>query len=130
MFKIEYIKDYGLSGGSRMSQDTLFLYSDLITRTWTRMVKLVGVHTVMILTKRAIWLTSQKYSEASLIKYDEDGFNLSGLLDYANPKLAKETLEEFLGSLIDILTRLVGRDVTRKLAAEIDSMFNREAMTE
>lgn len=101
-----------------MNQDILFLYSELITRTWNRMVNLVGVHTVMVLTKRALWLTCQKYSEAALIKYDADGIHLDELLDKTEPKDAKATLEEFMGSLIDIYTRLVGREETLKLNEE------------
>lgn len=110
-----------------MNQDILFLYSELITRTWNRMVNLVGLHTVMVLTKRALWLTCQRYSEAALIKYDGDGIHLDELLDKTRPKDAKAILEEFLSSLIDILTRLVGRDVTLKLAEEIDRVLGKEA---
>lgn len=106
-----------------MAQDILFVYSSLIDKTWNRMVQLVGVHTVMILTKRALWLTSRKYSEADFIRYNEEGVFLAELAEGCEPELIKVVLEEFLSSLIDILTRLVGQDITRKLAEELDVLL-------
>lgn len=100
----------------------LAVYNDLANQAWRRMVDLVGVHTVNILIERAAWLSREKYNEASLIEYSEAGISFSRM-DPIEPSQAKAVVEEFFISLIDILTRLVGKEITRKLAEEIDSII-------
>lgn len=101
------------------------VYNDLANQTWQRMVNLVGVHTVIILVQRALWMTQQKYGEASRIELDETGISFNRL-ETASPDITKTLVEEFFGSLISILTRLVGRDIARKLAEEIDALISAE----
>jgi len=110
-----------------MTKNIVVLYSNLVNQTWKRMVKIVGVHTVIILTKRALWMTSQKYIEADSIRFDEEGIYFDALASNSDAQLMKAVMEEFFSSLVDILTRLVGRDMTRKLAVEIDALLEEEA---
>jgi hypothetical protein len=98
-------------------------YHDLTHKVWKRMVDLVGVHAVLILVSRAVWDTERKYEQAKFIYFDEEGISLDSLVENVEPRLVKEIFEEFFGSLVSILTRLVGRDITEKLANEIDAIF-------
>ncbi len=101
--------------------DITDIYGDLAAKVWDRMVELVGVHTVMVLVQRAVWVTQQKYSDAEFIQFDENGISFNMLKEKIHSDDIKEIVEEFFGSLISILTRLVGEDIAKKLAQEISS---------
>jgi hypothetical protein len=103
----------------------LTIYDNLVNQTWRRVVDLVGTHTVIILVQRSVWLAAQKYCEASLIEFDETGISFSRLAE-VEPALAKALVEEVFSSMIAILTRLVGKEITRKLAEEIECMLGME----
>lgn len=98
------------------------MYNALANQTWQRMVEQVGIHTVTILVQRSIWMTRQKYSEATLIELDDTGICFDNLAEI-EPGAAKALLEEFFASLISILTRLVGRKITGKLLADLDRLI-------
>jgi len=98
------------------------LYNDLAHQIWSKMVALVGIHTVMVLVQRALWMTKQKYFEAEAIKVSEDGIFFDALQGMETKRL-KTILEEFFGSLVSILTRLVGNEITKKITQEIDFLL-------
>ena len=100
----------------------LDLYSSLANRAWQRMVNLVGVHTVMVLVQRAVWLTRQKYVEAEMIGFSEAGISFDELQVVA-PEQVRALVEEFISSLMGILTSLVGKEITQKLVQEIDEII-------
>jgi hypothetical protein len=106
-------------------QNFLNLYNDLANQVWRRMVGLVGDHTVNILIQRAAWEAKQKFDEALLIEYDDAGISFAKL-GGVEPVRAKAVVEEFFGSLASILTRLVGKEITRKLIEEIDGLIGTE----
>lgn len=112
-----------------MSDGILDLYNDLANKTLSKMVSLVGVHTVTILVQRAVWITSQQYNEADCIKFDENGISLHALETMAEPERIKEVVEAFFESLVGILTRLVGSNITERIAQEIDAILKIENFT-
>ncbi|MEW6173481.1 MAG: hypothetical protein AB1510_10545 [Bacillota bacterium] len=97
------------------------IYQDLADNTWSKMVNLVGVHTVMVLVQRAVWLTSQKYDEAKSIEFSKEGISFK--FEGVERERAKAVIEEFIASLMEILTRLVGKDVVQKIVG-IDEIKN------
>ncbi len=109
-----------------MTQEIHIYYLDLSNKVWKRMVDLVGVHTVLILVSRAVWDTERKYEQAKFIRFSEDGILLDDLIKNVEAQTVKVVFEEFFGSLISILTRLVGRDITEKLAHEVDAILKVE----
>lgn len=110
-----------------MTGDIISVYNDLANRTWANMVRMVGVHTVMVLAQRALWVTGQKYPEAEAIKFDEGGISFEGLKSLGDARKAIAVVEEFHGALITILARLVGLDIAKKIAREIDPVIGRES---
>ena len=86
------------------------------------MVNLVGIHTVMVLTQRALWMTRQKYDEAELIHFDEDGFSFEEL-QIIDRERVKALVEEFISVLLGILAGLLGKEIAEKLAHEIDELL-------
>ena len=99
------------------------IYSDLFQKTWQKMVSIVGIHTVMVLVQRSLWQTRQTYTEAELIKVSEGGVSFEALKELDTQQL-KQMLEYFFTSLVDILARLVGEEVTQKIADGINVFKN------
>ena len=102
--------------------DPLDLYTSLLQRAWQRMVDLVGIHTVMVMPQRALWMTRQKYGEAELIHFDEGGFSFKEL-EILDRERLKALVEEFVSTMLGILAGLLGKEFTEKLAHEIDELL-------
>ncbi len=100
-------------------ENIIVIYSDLFQKAWHNMVSIVGIHTVVVLVERSLWQTRQKYAEAELISVSETGVSFEGLAGIETEQL-KKILEDLFASLIDILTRLVGKEITQKLAEDLD----------
>ena len=98
------------------------LYNDLAAQIWNKMVTLVGMHAVLVLAQRALWLTKQKYDDAGAIKISEDGIFFDELEEMEAQQL-KAIMEEFFGSLAGTLTRLIGKDIAKKITREIDFLW-------
>lgn len=95
------------------------IYHDLFQKTWDKMVDIVGIHTVKVLVQRSLWLTRQKYTEADLIRVTDEGILCDGL-EGLEPSRYKQVMEDLFATLVDILTRLVGEEITKKIADGID----------
>lgn len=95
------------------------VYDRLMRDVWSRMVKVLGIHTVLVIVQRALWSTRQAYDEAALIVLGDDGVDFTELRS-KSPDKALSIMEEFLASLTGIMTRLIGIEMSRKIAQEID----------
>ncbi len=95
------------------------LYNDLAEQIWNKIVPLLGVHTVMVLVQRALWMSKQKYFDAGAIKVDESGIFFNDLSGMETEDL-KNILEDFFSSLVCILARLVGEEIATKITRKID----------
>lgn len=93
---------------------------------WNRVVMMLGIHTVLILVERARWITQQQYNEALHITFDETGVSFDELEKQCGTDQAQATASEFISSLVTILTRLVGMDISRRVAQEVDHVLGRE----
>ncbi len=103
-----------------MVSEGLAVYDQLARKSWDRMVAMVGVHTVMILAQRAVWLTRQNYEEADAIRLDEDGLSLLDLAHVCDEDRAGLVAGEFFTCLFGILSRLVGQEMARKMSGDLD----------
>jgi hypothetical protein len=101
-------------------------YDALMANVWERLVRLLGIHTVLVLVERAHWMARESYNEASHISYGETGVSFSQLAATVKPERAREVATEFVGSLMSIMTRLVGLDISRRIAEELDTLIGRE----
>jgi len=95
------------------------IYSELFQKTWYKMVSIVGIHTVTVLVQRSLWITRQKYAEAELIRITEEGLSFTNLQQF-DAVLVKKMLEDFFAALIEIMVRLVGKEMTEKITEGID----------
>jgi hypothetical protein len=101
------------------------LYDDLAAKAWQRMADMIGVHAVTVLVQRAAWMTRQTHAEAQLIAISDGGVSFDGLSS-ADPAVVKAVAEEFIVSLVSILTRLLGTDMASRLAREIQDLSDRK----
>ncbi|MEW6182901.1 MAG: hypothetical protein AB1500_06955 [Bacillota bacterium] len=98
-------------------------YKDLADNIWSKMVNLIGVHTVMVLVQRAVWITGQNYDEAKSIQFNKEGITFQ--FEGVERGRAKAVFEEFIASLVEILTRLVGRDIVQRIIEIDDTIKSR-----
>ncbi len=99
------------------------MYEDLAKKVWDRMVGMVGIHAVTILVQRAVWITGDKYEEASNIKFDENGITFGNISEGYDEAELKLLLEEFFGTLVMILARLVGKEMAIKIVKDLDESY-------
>ncbi|UNC91946.1 hypothetical protein [Candidatus Contubernalis alkaliaceticus] len=106
--------------------DVITLYNDLANIIWQRIIDIAGIHSAIVLVQRTTWITQQKYSEAEAIQFDKKGISFLGLKEKAEEEKLKLIIEEFFASLINILTRLIGEDISNKIAQEINEIIKAE----
>ena len=99
--------------------ETLLQFEALANKTWERMLQLVGLHTARVLVMRALWECHQRFAEADAIRLTEQGIDLKGLFRYSEAERQQEIAEFFFLSLVGLLSRLVGPEVTATLSSEI-----------
>jgi hypothetical protein len=74
----------------------------------------VGTHVMLLVLERSLWKTKISYPEADRISFSEDGINLDGLTGLDAAKI-DQLLNEFVLSIIETLSRLVGIQIAQKL---------------
>ncbi len=111
---------------SNNETDVITLYNDLANIIWQRIIDIAGIHSAIVLVQRTTWITQQKYAEAEAIQFDEKGISFLGLKEKAEEEKLKLVIEEFFASLINILTRLIGEDISNKIAQEINDIIGVE----
>jgi len=72
----------------------------------------------MLIMEHALWQTKQKYEEAMLIKFSEEGIDL-GSLESLPADRAGEVAREFIMAIIATLGKLVGMQMAQQLAEEL-----------
>jgi hypothetical protein len=83
----------------------------------------IGTHVMLIVMERSLWKTKMKFPEAERISFSEEGVNLSGLDDLDEAKAAR-IINEFILSIIETLSRLVGIQVAQKLTEDLSNDTN------
>ena len=82
----------------------------------------IGIHVMLLVVERALWQTRNKYEEASMITFSEDGICLDSLssIDPDRQKLVSYT---FVMCIITTLGHLVGKQLAHQLTEQLDQ-FN------
>ncbi|MFO8059747.1 MAG: hypothetical protein R6U70_03705 [Bacillota bacterium] len=108
-----------------MAADMFHVYDDLGHRVWEQMVDLVGFHVSTVLVERALWLTHQHCSESEYIALQEGGISFGPPGDHSDWREFRTAVDEFLSSLINILTRLVDVEAAERLNEDVDRLLQR-----
>lgn len=97
-----------------MKSAKLNTYKNMLEEMISSVEKAIGSHVVQILVEHAHWQTKQKYEEADLIKYSENGIFFEDLEDIPSEK-AELVVHEFIMQIVSSLGRLVGKEMANKL---------------
>ena len=116
----------GVSFVTNDKSDIITLYNDLANIVWQRIIDVAGIHSARVLVQRTTWITQQKYSEAEAIQFGENGISFFELKGIAEEEKLKLVIEEFFASLINILTRLIGEDISNKIIQEMNDIIGAE----
>lgn len=95
-------------------------HEEIIQQIINSMIKSLGIHVVTIIFEHALWKTKHKYEEADLISLNDETVHLD-LSDKIDPEKAEFVVHEFLLSIIDSLTCLVGKQMAAKLVRELNN---------
>lgn len=85
----------------------------------------VGIHVFVIVLERALWKTKLKYEEAAMIQISEEGVLLQELIKI-EPDRAVLVTHEFLINIVNTLGHLVGKQLAKQLAEELDKFIIEE----
>ncbi|MEW6621572.1 MAG: hypothetical protein AB1420_00320 [Bacillota bacterium] len=96
-----------------MLEGKLSFYEHSINNAWTKMIQVIGIHAATVAAHRAKYLTYMKYEEAHLIKIEKTGVSFDLLAQMFGSSRTEQITEEFLLSLVSIITRLLGPEETR-----------------
>lgn len=78
----------------------------------------VGIHVLLLITERAVWKTKEKYDEATLIKFSEEGIVLDQLQSIGEER-TKLIVNEFILAFTATLGRLIGKQLVSQLMAQL-----------
>jgi hypothetical protein len=93
-------------------------YNDIADNMFKTVGQSIGIHVMLLVVEHALWKTKQRYEEADLIKYSEDGIFLEGLKKL-EPDKAKVLAHEFIMQVIASLGRLVGKQIAHQLIKQL-----------
>lgn len=100
----------------------------MVGEMFTSVGQAIGIHVMLLVIEHAHWKTRQKYEEAELIHFSEEGITLDGL-DQLEPARAKIVAYEFIMLVVATLGRLVGKQLALQLTEQLqDGCLETEAL--
>ncbi len=96
----------------------LSAYKNMVNGTFDSVQKAIGSHVMLLVVEHALWSTRDKFEEASLITFSEDGIVLDSL-EQLEPEKAEAVAQCFILGIITTLGRLVGKQLAQQLMKEL-----------
>ncbi|MFZ5944473.1 MAG: hypothetical protein ACOYVD_10205 [Bacillota bacterium] len=96
-------------------------FKAIIDEIFHSIERALGVHVTLLLVERAVWKVREKYEEANLIRYSEEGINLEQLKDL-EPSKANLITQEFITAFVATLSRLVGKQLASELTKQLEEL--------
>ncbi|MGQ9677136.1 MAG: hypothetical protein ACUVX1_15855 [Chloroflexota bacterium] len=112
------------------SQDKFAPHEARLRALWDNLMRTVGIHTLSVLMERAIFEAAQKYPELDLIKRTDEGLEFEALEKaYADrpQREVDDAFNELTSQLLLILARLLGKEMARQLAEELEVKMAEQA---
>lgn len=100
-------------------------YQEMIGSIYRTVGGAIGVHVMMLVVERSIWLIRLSQPAADLITFDEEGISLEAL-NQAYPEEAAGVASELILALVSTLGRLVGEQIAKQLTDQLQ-LFHQEA---
>ncbi len=104
--------------GGYIIKENLVTYKNMAGEMFDSVGQAIGIHVMLLVIEHAHWKTKQKYEEAELIHFSEEGITLDGL-DQLDPARAKIVAHEFVMFVVATLGRLVGKQLARQLTEQL-----------
>ncbi len=92
----------------------------MVGEMFTSVGQAIGIHVLLLVIEHAHWKIKQKYDEAELIQFSEEGINLDRL-DELEPARAKIVAYEFVMLVVATLGRLVGKQLACQLTEQLQN---------
>ena len=96
----------------------LSIYKSMINSKFDSVEKAIGIHVMLLVVEHALWNTRNKFEEARLITFSEDGIVLDGL-EEMEPEKAVAIAQCLILDIINTLGRLVGKQLAHQLLKEL-----------
>jgi hypothetical protein len=96
----------------------LSIYKSMINSTFDSVEKAIGIHVMLLVVEHALWNTRNKFEEANLITFSEDGIVLD-TLEELEPQKAEAVAQCLILDIIATLGRLVGKQLAQQLLKEL-----------
>jgi hypothetical protein len=117
-----YQSGHGCAGTRAMQPpNSLALYEERLASLWERSVAMLGIHTVRVLLRRAIWQTAQHHPDLALIHHDDAGLSFDALeQSYATrpPEQIEAAFTDLSTEMLLILARLLGLEKAERTGAD------------
>ena len=92
---------------------------EIIDEMFSSTERALGIHVTLLLVERAVWKVREKYEEANLIGYSEEGIFLEKL-NQLEPSKVNLITQEFINDFVTILSRLVGKQLASELTTQLE----------
>jgi malonyl CoA-acyl carrier protein transacylase len=96
----------------------LSVYQGMCTEMFASVGQAIGIHVLLLVIEHALWQTKQKYEEASLITFSEEGVSLCELENIDTEK-ADLIAHDFVMAIVFTLSRLVGKQLAQQLTEQL-----------
>ncbi len=96
----------------------LDMYKEMVRETFSSVGQAIGTHVMLLVVEHALWKARQKYEEAALIEFSEEGVSFDRL-DKLDPDRSVQVVHEFVMSIVATLGRLVGIQLARQLTEQL-----------
>jgi len=100
-------------------------YNTMLNDVFDSVKQPIGIHVMLLVAERALWQTRNKYEEASMITFFEDGICLDGL-SKIDPERAKLISYSYVISIIATLGPLVGKQLAHQLTEQLEDIYHQE----
>jgi hypothetical protein len=112
-----------------MDSMNLHAYKVMCAEMFMSVGQAIGIHILLLVIEHSIWQTKQKYEEAALIQFSEEGISLD-VLDTIDSEKAKLVAHDFMMAIVATLGRLVGKQLAQQLTMQLNGGGKEEKIDE
>jgi len=95
-------------------------FKNLINDMFISTERALGIHITLLIIERTLWKVREKYEEASLISYSDEGIVLDKLNELNDSSKIKLITQDFISNFVDILSCLVGQQLANELTIKLE----------
>lgn len=93
-------------------------YDHMLKEIVANVGQAVGVHVLLLVMERSVWVTKHKFEEASLITYSGEGVSLQALRAL-EPERAARVAHTFVITIVATLSRLIGKQLAERIVEQL-----------